>query len=115
MPAVPRTATGAAQRDRPQAGPGSEAGFEAAFRTWYAPMVRMVEGMLHDRPAAEEVVQEAYLDAWRSSSRYEPSRGSALGWLLTIVHRKAVDRVRSAEEPGEDGGPPVRRRRPPRS
>jgi RNA polymerase sigma-70 factor (ECF subfamily) len=46
---------------------------------------------------AEEVVQEAYLDAWRSSSRYEPSRGSALGWLLTIVHRKAVDRVRSAE------------------
>ena len=35
--------------------------------------------------------------SWRSSTRYDPARGSAVGWLLTIVHRKAVDRVRSVE------------------
>ena len=46
---------------------------------------------------AEEVVQEAYLDAWRTSSRFDPAKGTAIGWLLTIVHRKSVDRVRSAE------------------
>jgi RNA polymerase sigma-70 factor, ECF subfamily len=46
---------------------------------------------------AEEVAQEAYLDAWRSSTRYDAARGSAVGWLLTIVHRKAVDRIRSVE------------------
>jgi RNA polymerase sigma-70 factor (ECF subfamily) len=46
---------------------------------------------------AEEVVQDAYLDVWRHSARYDAARGSAVGWLLTIVHRKAVDRVRSVE------------------
>ena len=37
------------------------------------------------------------LDVWRQSARFDPDRGSPLSWLLTIVHRKAVDRVRSAE------------------
>jgi len=53
--------------------------------------------VVRDRAQAEEVAQEAYLEVWRTSTRFEPGRGSAIGWLLTIVHRKAVDRVRSAE------------------
>ena len=67
--------------------------YDATSSRAYGLALRVVRNPAH----AEEVVQEAYLDAWRSSSRYDPSRGSALGWLLTIVHRKAVDRVRSAE------------------
>ena len=59
----------------------------------YGLALRVVRNPAH----AEEVTQEAYLDAWRSSARYDVQRGSAAGWLLTIVHRKAVDRVRSAE------------------
>ncbi|WP_457206078.1 ECF RNA polymerase sigma factor SigK [Nocardioides sp. P5_C9_2] len=76
---------------------GDEAAFaqvyDATSSRAYGLALRVVRNPAH----AEEVVQEAYLDAWRSSSRYDPARGSALGWLLTIVHRKAVDRVRSAE------------------
>ena len=53
--------------------------------------------VVRDRAQAEEVTQEAFLEVWRSASRYDAAKGSAIGWLLTIVHRKAVDRVRSAE------------------
>ncbi|KRF34741.1 ECF RNA polymerase sigma factor SigK [Nocardioides sp. Soil805] len=67
--------------------------YDATSSRAYGLALRVVRNPAH----AEEVVQEAYLDAWRSSTRYDPARGSALGWLLTIVHRKAVDRVRSAE------------------
>ena len=79
----------------------SSRGDEAAFAQVYDATSSRAYGLalrvVRNPAQAEEVVQEAYLDAWRSSSRYEPTRGSALGWLLTIVHRKAVDRVRSAE------------------
>ncbi|MFL6089993.1 MAG: ECF RNA polymerase sigma factor SigK [Aeromicrobium sp.] len=53
--------------------------------------------VLRNPAHAEEVLQEAYLKAWRQSSRFDPSRGGPVAWLLTIVHRSAVDRVRSAE------------------
>jgi RNA polymerase sigma-70 factor (ECF subfamily) len=53
--------------------------------------------VLRNAAHAEEVMQEAYLKAWRQSSRFDPVRGGAAAWLLTIVHRTAVDRVRSAE------------------
>jgi RNA polymerase sigma-70 factor, ECF subfamily len=53
--------------------------------------------VVRDPAQAEEVVQEVYLDVWRQAGRYDAGRGSPIGWLLTIVHRRAVDRVRSAE------------------
>ncbi len=67
--------------------------YDATCARAYGLALRVVRNPAH----AEEVVQEAYLDAWRTSSRFDPARGSLMGWLLTIVHRKAVDRVRSAE------------------
>ena len=50
-----------------------------------------------DTSHAEEVTQEAYLETWRTASRFDPAKGSAISWLMTIAHRKGVDRVRSAE------------------
>lgn len=50
--------------------------------------------VLDDREKAEDVVQEAFLDAWRHADRFDPQRSSMRNWLLMLTHRKAVDRVR---------------------
>ena len=46
---------------------------------------------------AEEAVQEGFLSAWRSAGRFDGGRGRARTWLLTLVHRRAVDIVRREE------------------
>jgi len=50
---------------------------------------------------AEDAVQEAFLAAWQNASHYAPGRGSLKSWLLTIVHRRAVDTVRRRRRPTE--------------
>jgi RNA polymerase sigma-70 factor (ECF subfamily) len=76
-------------------------GDEEAFSTLYEQAVPAVFGLvlrvLRDPAQAEEVTQEVMLEIWRTASRFEPSRGSAQAWVATIAHRRAVDRVRSAE------------------
>ena len=76
-------------------------GDESAFAEWYDATSARAFGLavrvLRDRAQAEEVTQESYLDCWRHAARFDSTKGSALSWLLTIVHRKSVDRVRSAE------------------
>ena len=47
-----------------------------------------------DRSAAEDVVQEAFLGAWRNAARYFDGRGSVRTWLLSIVHHRAIDAIR---------------------
>ena len=51
--------------------------------------------MLRDPAQSEEIAQEVLLEVWRTASRFDPARGSAAAWALTIAHRRAVDRVRS--------------------
>ncbi len=79
----------------------SARGDRAAFATLYDATAARVHGLalrvVRDPAQAEEVTQEAFLEIWRTASRYDSGRGSAVSWLLTITHRKAVDRVRSAE------------------
>ena len=76
-------------------------GDEGAFARLYDAASSRVFGLalrvVRDPAQAEEVAQESFLEIWRTSGRYDPDRGSPLAWLLTITHRKAVDRVRSAE------------------
>ncbi len=50
--------------------------------------------LLGDRGAAEDVVQEAFLNVWRFAGRYQRGRGTAQPWLMSIVHNAAVDRRR---------------------
>ncbi|MAU82314.1 ECF RNA polymerase sigma factor SigK [Gordonia sp. Z-3] len=53
--------------------------------------------VVRDRNYAEEIVQEAYLQFWQKADQYHPGRGSVISWMMTITHRRAVDRVRSEE------------------
>ncbi|OLE28742.1 MAG: RNA polymerase subunit sigma [Actinobacteria bacterium 13_1_20CM_3_71_11] len=76
-------------------------GDEAAFSALYDELAPRVFGLcrriLRDPAQAEEVAQEALLEVWRTASRYDPAKGSAASWALTIAHRRAVDRVRSEQ------------------
>jgi len=53
--------------------------------------------VLRDEALAEDAVQDAFLGLWRSASRFVPERGTASTWILTLVHRRAVDLVRREE------------------
>ena len=59
-------------------------------RTAYGLALRIVR----DQTLAEDAVQEAFLTIWRTASRFVPERGKASTWILTLVHRRAVDTVR---------------------
>jgi RNA polymerase sigma-70 factor (ECF subfamily) len=76
-------------------------GDQAAFADFYDATSRTVYGIvlrvLRDSAQAEEVAQEVYVEAWTSAPRFDAALGSPTGWLNTIAHRKAVDRVRSSE------------------
>ena len=78
-------------------GKGDQAAFAQLYDATSSRVVGLAVRVVRDPAQAEEVAQEAFLEIWRSSGRFDPAKGSPLGWLLTIVHRKAVDRVRSAE------------------
>lgn len=76
---------------------GDQAAFSAVYDATAARVYGLVLRVVRDPAQAEEVTQECFLDIWRTAGRFDPDRGSAISWLLTIAHRKGVDRVRSAE------------------
>ena len=74
---------------------------EVALAELYDRFGRVAYGLarriLRDDALAEDAVQESFLAAWRSASRFVPERAKASTWLLTLVHRRAVDLVRREE------------------
>ena len=80
-----------------RSGRGDEAAFAQLYDATSSRAFGLAVRVVRDPSQAEEVAQEAFLEIWRTASRFDPDKGSAVSWVLTIVHRKAVDRVRSAE------------------
>ncbi len=77
------------------------AGDQAAFARLYDMLSSRVFGLilrvLVDRAQSEEVLQEVFLEVWQSAGRFAPNRGQGRSWILTMAHRRAVDRVRSSQ------------------
>ena len=58
------------------------------------PAYRLALRVLRDATLAQDAVQDAFLTAWRTAPSFDPRRGGVSSWLLTLVHRRAVDVVR---------------------
>lgn len=76
---------------------GDQAAFAEVYDQISAKVYGLVVRVLRDPAQSEEVVQECFLEVWRNAARFDPARGSASAWILTIAHRRAVDRVRASE------------------
>lgn len=57
----------------------------------------LVRKLIIDTAQAEEVTQEIYLEIWQNASRYDEMKGGAMGWIMTMTHRRTVDRIRASQ------------------
>ena len=71
--------------------------FAAFYDNTRARVFGLVLRVLRDPGYSEETTQDVYLQVWRNASTYNPAAGTPLAWLMTLAHRRAVDRVRSEQ------------------
>jgi len=76
---------------------GDEEAFARVYDTVVGSVLGVVRAVLRDHAQSEEVVQEVLVEVWRTAPRYRSDRGTAINWILTLAHRRAVDRIRSAD------------------
>ena len=100
--ATPDLAADALQRETLEsqllaASRGDEAAFAALYDSVAPRVYGLVLRIVRDVHQSAEVTQEVFLQVWETSNRFDPPRGSALSWVMTMAHRRAVDRVRSSE------------------
>jgi len=76
---------------------GDQAAFAGLYDMLSPRAFGLILRVLVDRSQSEEVLQEVFLEIWQSASRFAPNKGQGRSWVLTIAHRRAVDRVRSAQ------------------
>ena len=82
-------------------GRGDQVAFETVYDRVGPAVFGLTRRVLQDSAQAEEGAQEALLEIWRTAERFDPARGAALAWIMTIAHRRAVDRVRSERAAAE--------------
>lgn len=76
---------------------GDEEAFAGVYDAVASGVLGVVRAVVRDQAQSEEVAQEVLVEVWRTAPRYRPERGTAMNWILTLAHRRAVDRVRSVE------------------
>jgi RNA polymerase sigma-70 factor (ECF subfamily) len=74
---------------------GQEDAFAELYDLTSGRVYGVILRVLRSADHAGEVTQEVYVEVWRQSARYSRKLGSVMGWMTTMAHRRAVDRVRS--------------------
>ena len=76
---------------------GDTAAFERLYDQVAGSVFGVILRVLRDPAQSEEVAQEVLVEVWRTATRFDAGRGNATTWIYTMAHRRAVDRVRSAQ------------------
>ncbi|HEX4442003.1 MAG TPA: sigma-70 family RNA polymerase sigma factor [Galbitalea sp.] len=76
---------------------GDERAFGELYDQFSNRVFGLVRRLLKDAAQSEEVTQEIFLEVWQNAKRYDQTKGSAATWILTMSHRRAVDRIRSSQ------------------
>ncbi|MFJ9536053.1 sigma-70 family RNA polymerase sigma factor [Streptomyces sp. NPDC101225] len=76
---------------------GGHEAFAALYDAVAGPVLGVVRAVVRDPAQSEEVAQDVLVEVWRTAPRYRRERGSAVNWILTLAHQRAVDRVRWAQ------------------
>lgn len=86
---------------------GDEQAFAALYRDTSARVFGVIVRMVHDRAEAEDILQDVYASAWRRADTFDPARGSAITWLITLGRNRTIDRLRQHREEllGDDETP----------
>jgi RNA polymerase sigma-70 factor, ECF subfamily len=80
-----------------QVAEGDQKAFGQLYDQTSSRVLGLVRRLLKDSAQSEEVTQEIFLEVWQNAKRYDPAKGSATTWILTMSHRRAVDRIRSSQ------------------
>ena len=90
---------------------GDDAALAELYDRFSRVSYNLARRILRDDELARDAVQEGFLTVWRRAATFVPERGKASTWLLTLVHRRAVDLVRKEErrrtEPTDDSADPA--------
>ena len=70
--------------------------FEAVYSATVGRVLGLAARILGDTSAADDVASDVYLQIWRQADRFDPSRGSAIAWIMTIARSRALDAMRRA-------------------
>ena len=76
---------------------GDREAFAALYDLTAPRVLGLIKRLLKDHSQSEEVTQEVFLEIWQTASRFDTKKGGASSWMLTMAHRRAVDRVRASQ------------------
>lgn len=88
---------------------GDQLAFGELYDLTSARIFGLVRRLLVDHAQSEEVTQEVFLEIWQTAPRFDSGRGAAMSWMMTMAHRRAVDRIR-ASQAGRDRDQRIGRR-----
>jgi RNA polymerase sigma-70 factor (ECF subfamily) len=76
---------------------GDQLAFGEVYDLLAPRVLGLITRVLRDRSQSEEVTQEVFLEIWQTATRFDPNKGGVSTWVLTMAHRRAVDRIRASQ------------------
>lgn len=80
---------------------GDKAALAALYDQLGGPLYSLAHRMLADQAEAQDLVQDIFLQVWRTAASYDPARGSVFSWTATLIRNRAIDRIRMRQRRSE--------------